>query len=344
MGLWIAYVLLAALAVGIVAFPLLKARKSAPAPEGAVAEGPVAAPVTRGFPTGRLLTIGGVLAVLAAAAGLYLGTSEKAVAPSAGSGAAMGAAAPAAGLPDVDTMIARLAKRLEASPNDPEGWRMLGWSYFATQRYPDAVQAYAKAVALKPGDPTFQSAYGEAQVKASGDRVTPSAEKALRAALAIDPKDARALVYMARLRAQNGDGKGALEDLFAQIKAAAPDAAIGVTIREAIRKVAADSGIDVSDRLPPEPTGPTPADVQAAQALPSQDQKAMIDGMVARLEARLAASPKDADGWIMLMRSRKQLGQDDLARKALSDGMAAFAGDAATQGRLNAAARELDVR
>jgi cytochrome c-type biogenesis protein CcmH len=70
----------------------------------------------------------------------------------------------------------------------------------------------------------------------------------------------------------------------------------------------------------------------------------MIDGMVARLEARLAAAPQDADGWIMLMRSRKQLGQADLARKALSDGLAALRSDAAARGRLNEAARGLGVK
>lgn len=344
MGLWIAYVLLGGLALAIVALPLLKARKPAAPPDGAAPDGTDAPLPVRAFPNGRLLVAGGVFAVLAAAVGLYFGTSEKPAAPTAGPAAAMGAAAPAAGLPDVDTMIARLAKRLEASPNDPEGWRMLGWSYFATQHYPDAVKAYARAVALKPRDAGFQAAYGEAQVKASGDTVTLAAEKALRDALAVDPQEPRARVYMARLRAQKGDAKGALDDLFAQLKASAPDAAIGVTLREAIRKVAADGGIDVSDRLPPEPAGPTAADVQAAQAMPAQDQKAMIDGMVARLEARLAASPKDADGWIMLMRSRKQLGQDDLARKALADGLAAFPGDAATRARLSDAARELGVR
>ena len=35
-------------------------------------------------------------------------------------------------LPDVNTMIERLAARLETTPEDIKGWRMLGWSYFNT--------------------------------------------------------------------------------------------------------------------------------------------------------------------------------------------------------------------
>lgn len=39
------------------------------------------------------------------------------------------------GAGDVDGRIAGLASRLKENPNDAEGWRMLGWSYFNTQRY-----------------------------------------------------------------------------------------------------------------------------------------------------------------------------------------------------------------
>jgi cytochrome c-type biogenesis protein CcmH len=48
-------------------------------------------------------------------------------------------------LPDVNTMIERLAARLETTPGDIKGWRMLGWSYFNTGHYKQAAAAYAKA-------------------------------------------------------------------------------------------------------------------------------------------------------------------------------------------------------
>ena len=53
-------------------------------------------------------------------------------------------------LPDVSTMIERLAARLETAPEDIKGWRMLGWSYFNTARYKQAATAYARAVELDP--------------------------------------------------------------------------------------------------------------------------------------------------------------------------------------------------
>ena len=70
-------------------------------------------------------------------------------------------------LPDVNTMIERLAARLETTPEDIEGWRMLGWSYFQTARYEQAATAYARAVDLDPSSAELKLSYEEAKAKAS---------------------------------------------------------------------------------------------------------------------------------------------------------------------------------
>ena len=58
------------------------------------------------------------------------------------------------------------------TPNDLQGWRMLGWSYFNMQRYDDAATAYAKAVELDPNSADLKRAYDEAKAKASGSQGT----------------------------------------------------------------------------------------------------------------------------------------------------------------------------
>lgn len=89
---------------------------------------------------------------------------------STGSGSpATTSAADSKALPDVDTMIAQLAARLESAPEDVKGWRMLGWSYFNTGHYEEAASAYAKAAKLDPGSAEIKRAYDEAKAKASGD-------------------------------------------------------------------------------------------------------------------------------------------------------------------------------
>jgi cytochrome c-type biogenesis protein CcmH len=70
-------------------------------------------------------------------------------------------------LPDVNTMVERLAARLETTPGDVKGWRMLGWSYFNTGRYKQAAAAYARAVELDPNSAELKLWYEEAKAKAA---------------------------------------------------------------------------------------------------------------------------------------------------------------------------------
>ncbi len=72
-------------------------------------------------------------------------------------------------LPDINTMIERLAARLETTPDDIEGWQMLARSYFHTARYEQAAAAFAKAVALDPSSTELKRSYEEAKAKASKD-------------------------------------------------------------------------------------------------------------------------------------------------------------------------------
>jgi cytochrome c-type biogenesis protein CcmH len=69
-------------------------------------------------------------------------------------------------LPDVNAMIERLAARLKTTPQDVEGWRMLGWSYFHTTRYGEAATAFGRALELDPGSAELKLSYEEAKAKA----------------------------------------------------------------------------------------------------------------------------------------------------------------------------------
>lgn len=72
-----------------------------------------------------------------------------------------------AGLPDVDTMITRLAARLEQAGDDVEGWKTLGWSYLNTGRAHDAVAAYERAARLAPDRADIADALEDARNSAA---------------------------------------------------------------------------------------------------------------------------------------------------------------------------------
>jgi cytochrome c-type biogenesis protein CcmH len=77
------------------------------------------------------------------------------------------AATPDKLLPDVVTMVERLAARLETAPKDVKGWRMLGWSYFNMGQYKQAAAAYARAVELEPNSADLKRSYEDAKAKAA---------------------------------------------------------------------------------------------------------------------------------------------------------------------------------
>ena len=123
-------------------------------------------------------------------------------------------------------------------------------------------------------------------------------------------------------------------------------------VRRTISQVAQKNGIDVAGRMPPPAAGstataaipgPTPEQLAAASSIPPGEQDDMVKGMVDRLANRLKTNPKDADGWIRLMRSRMVLGDATAAETALASGLAAFRRAPAPQNRLRQAAQELGV-
>jgi hypothetical protein len=105
-------------------------------------------------------------------------TRLKDYARSIGTEGSPSTAAPGKLLPDVNTMIDRLAARLETTPEDIKGWRMLGWSYFHTGRYRQAAAAFARAVELDPNSAELKRSYEEAKAKASEEAASLQPEAA----------------------------------------------------------------------------------------------------------------------------------------------------------------------
>src|SRR5258708_19672795 len=104
---------MAAIAAGAVALPLLRDRQS------------------------RVLGALVAVMVIGASAGLYpLWSNWNWHAPAQSETAAG---------PDVAAMVAKLEKRLQDQPNDPKGWLMLGRSYLTLNRLDEAIVAYDHA-------------------------------------------------------------------------------------------------------------------------------------------------------------------------------------------------------
>lgn len=185
----------------------------------------------------------------------------------AGTEEPMPAAAADEMLPDVDTMIERLAARLLTAPDNVDGWRMLGWSYFNTARYEEAATAYAKAAELDPSSAELKLAFEEAKAKASeSDKLE-----------------------------------------------------VAASLQTSLETEAVGEGNE----------GERDASIRA-----------MVDGLADRLES----SPRDAEGWTRLMRSRVVLGEREAATAAFRKALEIFKDDSAASTRIEAAAIELGLK
>jgi len=240
----------------------------------------------------------------------------------------------------------------EASPAAKD-WRVVGWAYAEAGKPEESAAAYRKAADIEPDNAENWSSLGEVLQTASTS-IVPEAAAAFDKALKLNPADPRARYFQAVQKELGGDHKAAIDLWLALLRDTPPGAPWEADLRRTIEQTAARNKIDLAGRMPAPGTptgstatgaipGPTGEQLAAASSIPPSQQDRMVAAMVERLANRLKANPRDADGWINLMRSRVVLNQPGPAKEALRSGLAAFQGDAATQGRLKSAAAELGI-
>jgi cytochrome c-type biogenesis protein CcmH len=103
-------------------------------------------------------------------------------------------------------MVSRLARRLEKNPNDLDGWLRLGHSYSVLEQYPLAIRAFQKANELS-GHKNVEAllGLGEALVLSDENEITGRGAKYIEQALALDPRNGRALFYGAVAAQRRGE-------------------------------------------------------------------------------------------------------------------------------------------
>lgn len=250
---------------------------------------------------------------------------------------------------EFDTMIQRLAERLEREPGNLEGWILLGRSFSAAGKHRRAAEAFARARELSGARADLAAAYADALVMVAGGLVTPQAGELFEEVLRLEPGNPGARYYLGLARAQAGEPRAALESWLA-LEASAPANAPWLTsLRGQIERLAAEQDIDLASLTPSRPSqttipGPTAEAVVAAQPMPAGEQQEMIRGMVARLASRLEAEPGDPEGWLRLSRSYLVLGERGKAQEAVRKAAEAGADTSPDlRRRIEASAREAGV-
>lgn len=273
-------------------------------------------------------------------------------------------------------MVERLAERLKKDGSDLNGWVQLVHSYKVLGQADKEKAAIADAQRALASDPAKRKLFDAALLDIAKGKKPGVAEAAPTAGATPGPlpgpTPAQMLAAAQQPPAQrNGMIRGMVERLAERLKKdgsdlngwvrlvrsykvlGAPDKE-KAAIAEAKRAMAGDpaklkqfdaalKGIDngTSTTAPaakatPLP-GPTPAQMLAAAEKSPAKQDASIRGMVDRLVARLKKDSSDLNGWLMLVRSYKVMGESDKAKAAVAEAKRALGNDPEKNKQLDAA-------
>jgi cytochrome c-type biogenesis protein CcmH len=112
----------------------------------------------------------------------------------------------------IAAMVDKLAARMQQHPDDAEGWTMLARSYTVLGRLPEALPAYARAVALRPKDAKLLADYADAVAASKGTANNPESIALIERALQVDPNHAKALALDGAVAYDRGDFQRAADD------------------------------------------------------------------------------------------------------------------------------------
>lgn len=236
---------------------------------------------------------------------------------------------------DMNLLVARAERHLAQNPDDGGGWDVLAPIYFKTLRLGDAELAYRNALRILGPSAERLTGLGETLVAGNDGIVIEAARDAFAEAEKLKPGNPRTRFYLALALEQAGKA----EEARAAFVALAADAPAGAPWLPLVQEHIARTGGAASPAAP----GPTAEDMAAANDMTATDRQAMIEGMVASLDAKLKENPADFEGWMRLVRAYSVLKNEAKAGEALRAGLKAFPPEGEQGRQLLALAKELGV-
>ncbi|MEH7826581.1 c-type cytochrome biogenesis protein CcmI [Gemmobacter denitrificans] len=234
--------------------------------------------------------------------------------------------------PEFLALMEKLRKAVAGRPDDLQGQRLLAENEARLGDYRAAARAQAEVLRLlgntaKASDFSFMA---EMLIASARGYVSPEAEAALQQALSRDPQDQVALYYSGLMLAQIGRPDQAFPLWRDLLETSAPDAPFAAALRAELPRLAAQAGERYQPPAPPAAApalpGPDAAAVEAAGEMAAGDRQAMIEGMVAQLNDRLAREGGTAEEWARLISSLGVLGQTERAAAIHAEALQRFAG------------------
>lgn len=206
----------------------------------------------------RRLGVGLAALLPVAAFGMYfwLGNPGVLTAIASGQGAVPASSQPSR--EDILAMIGQIESRTQTHPADAMAWEALAMANGLAGRWPEAVQAFARAYQLQPGKPSVMVGYAESLAMANNQVLAGQPIELVNQALQIDPGNAKGLELAVIHAYQIGDYARAIEFIDRLGQQVPPDSAAGREVlamrTDALRRAQALSGAAQAQDVPGAPT------------------------------------------------------------------------------------------
>lgn len=198
--------------------------------------------------------------------------------PEAIEASALAAAGSAADAKQVVNMVETLAAKMKDRPDDAKGWALLARSMASLERFQESADAYARLVKLVPPDAQLLADYADVLAMAQGRKLAGRPTELIHEALRLDPNNQKALALAGTAAADAGDVGGAVrhwEKLLAQLPPGSEDAA---QVQQIIDEIRAPPRAAASAPAAPAPRRGTPVNSVSGSVALAPDVAAKLSG------------------------------------------------------------------
>lgn len=199
---------------------------------------------------------------------------------------------------DMAEVLAQARSRLEAQPDDLEGWVLLARSYKTLQQFQEAEEALRQAQRLAPDDPRVLVELAETLLFLGGGAPpSPEARELLTRSIELQPDLPKAMWLQGMVAAQDGDDRQAVDWWERLLGSLEP----GSEVARSIEAQIAAARQRLGEAPPASMAGPAPMMASPPPAAPTP----------------VAAEPPTSDGWAGVTARVRLAGDGDIPGSAV---------------------------
>lgn len=212
-----------------------------------------------------------------------------------------------------EALVQQLAQRMKTQPDNAEGWTMLGRVYAALEQHDDALVAFKRALALRPGDAQSMVDVADGLANTQQRSLAGEPEKLVQQALAIAPTNPKALAMAGSIAYSRDDFKAAVGHWSLALKGAEPGSAFADQLQQGLAEARQRAGLLVSVDATVAAASQAAAISAANAAGGGTALSAGAGSNPAVAASAVAAVPAEVTGRVSLSAALKaQAGPDDL--------------------------------